>query len=142
MAEKVTLHVGSQKLDVAEATFDVSALRTDMGIAKMEVPIILARVRINLNDEKNCDNSVIRELFRLSTEQKKADRIQEIKMEFWNDLSKQNATVSYKFKGWISSFRTSNVAGDRGNGRYNHFIDLEFTPDTTEGNFKSVECSN
>jgi hypothetical protein len=142
MAEKVTVHVGGRKIDVADATFDVRAQRTDLGIPKMEVPIVSARVRINLNDEQNCDNAAIQELFKLSTEQKKADRIKQIKLEFWTDLSKQNAAVSYEFKGWISSFRTSNVAGERGDGRYNHFLEIEFTPDTTDSNFKCVNVGN
>src|SRR5215475_1509926 len=132
MAEKATLHVDNKlKIDVAEATFEMNTKDTHKGVPLIEVPIIVARVRINLNDEKNCNNSVIRQLFDLTTKPKKDDRIKQIKLEFWTDLSKENATVSYQFKGWISSFRTSNVTSERDNGRYNHFLELEFTPDTT-----------
>ncbi len=146
MPEKVTFHIDGQKMDVAEATFEVNALKTDLGIPKMELPIVTAKVRINLNDNTNVDFNVIQKLFDLSTALRKQDRIKPIKLEFWQDLSKENPTVCYSFNGWISAFRTSNVAGDRENGRdkgrYNHVIDLELTPDTTEGNFKSVKVGN
>jgi hypothetical protein len=147
MPEKVTFKIDSLKIDVAEATFLINAQKTDLGIPKMELPIVLANVRINLNDGKNIKREDIQKLFDLSTALDKTDRIRDITLEFWTDLSQKNPTAAYQFKGWISSFRTSNVAGDfdkngRDRGQYNHVLDLELTPDTTEGNFKSLKFGN
>jgi hypothetical protein len=146
MAKKVICKIGDLKLNVPEATFEVTSLKTDNGIPKLELPIIRAIVRIDLN-EPNIKFEDIQKLFNLSTALKKQERIQPMVLEFWTDLSQENPTVAYKFNGWISSFRTSNVAGDqdkngRDGGRYNHFIDVEMTPDTTDANFKSVKVGN
>jgi hypothetical protein len=147
MPEKVTFKIDNLKIDVAEATFFIGAQRTDLGIPKMELPVVSANVRINLNDSKNIKWEDIKKLFDLSTALNKADRIKPITLEFWTDLSQQNPTAAYQFNGWISSFRTSNVAGEfeknaRDGSNYNHYIVIELTPDYTDGNFKSVKFGN
>jgi hypothetical protein len=145
--EKVTFKIDNLKIDVSRATFLINAQRTDLGIPKMELPIVSAMVTISLNDSSNIKWEDIQKLFDLSTALNKKDRIKPVVLEFWSDLSKENPTACYKFNGWISSFRTSNFPGDfdrngRDGGNFNHYIEMEVTPDYTDGNFKSVKFGN
>jgi hypothetical protein len=142
MAEKVTFHIDGKPIQAAKASFEVNAQRTDLGIPKMELPLIVARVWINLNDEKNCPFDTIKKLFDLSTALSKKDRIKPVKLEFWSDLKQENPTVCYMFDAWISSFTTTNVTSEGDDGHYNHYLILNLTPDTTEGRFQTVKCSN
>jgi hypothetical protein len=147
MPEKVTFKIDGLKIDVSRASFLIHAQRTDLGIPKMELPIVSAQVTINLNDTSNIKREDIEKLFDLSMALDKKDRIKPIVLEFWSDLAKKNPTAAYQFNGWISSFRTSNVDGDfdkggRDGGNYNHYIVMELTPDYTDGNFKSVKFGN
>ena len=147
MAKKVTFKIDNLKIDVPEAAFSIETLTTDNGIPKLELPVISANVRIDLNENTTVTFQDIQKLFDLSTALKKQERIKPIVLEFWTDLSQENPTVAYKFDGWIESFRTSNVAGDLNKtgddrGRYNHVIDLKLRPATDEGNFKKVKVTN
>jgi hypothetical protein len=143
MAEKVTVHIGNLKIDAVEACVDVCSSSTQHGIPMMDAPIVMARGRFDLDDEKNIDNQKIQQLYELSTEQKKKDRIKKMKLEFWTDLSKENATVSYEFNGWLSGLKTANVVQTAsGNGRTNHYLEFELTMDSTEGNFRAFRVGN
>ncbi|MBO0856958.1 MAG: hypothetical protein J2P21_00585 [Chloracidobacterium sp.] len=145
MPEKCSFKIGNVRINnVAEATFLMNAPKTDLGIPKMDMLNVMVRVRINLNDSQNIKREDINQLFDLCYCLDNTARVKDVALEFWEDLSQKDPTAAYQFKGWISSFRTSNVAGDvdtqaRDIARYNHVLDLELTPDTTSGNFKSLK---
>ena len=138
-AHKASVTIDGTKINAAEAVFAMDAQRTDLGIPKMELPVVSVNVRINLNDEKNCPFQTIKKLFDLSAASNKKDRIKPIKIEFWKDLAMQDVVCTYSFQGWITSFRTSNVGVD---DNYNHVLDLQLTPDTTDGRYQEVKIGN
>jgi hypothetical protein len=143
MAERVTLTFDGKKVDADRATFVVNTRRTELGMAKNELPFVSANVRINLNDKENAPFDLIQKLFDLSMELDSSKRIKDVKIEFWRDLSQKDPAVSYSFSGWINSFRTSNVDGDSANGgNLNNYIELEMLPDTTKKGFPSITCGN
>jgi hypothetical protein len=141
MAEKVTVQIGNLKLDAIDGCVDVCSPSTEHGIPRMEAPVVVARCRFDLDDEKNIDNQKIQQLYELSTEQRKKDRIKKMKLEFWTDLSQEEATVSYEFNGWISGLKTANEEKADGTGR-NHYLKCELTMDRTEGNFRAFRVGN
>ena len=141
-AAKVSFHIDGTRIEAAEAVFAMNAQRTDLGIPKMELPVVSLRVKVNLNDEKACSFQTIKKLFDLTTATNKKDRIKAIKVEYWKDLSMQDPVCTYSFQGWISSFRTSNVGGEDGNGNYNHYLDIEVFPDSTEGRYQEIKIGN
>jgi hypothetical protein len=134
----VTCKIGDIEFTAAEATYVMDASSTSTGAFHHEKPIISAYVRIDLND-KSCDFATIRKLFDL-TKLPTTDSIKQIKLEQWVDLSDKNATCSYSFKGWISSYRTSYLG--RSGGNYNHVIDLVLIADTTDGSFAAITIGN
>ena len=138
-AHKASVTIDGTKINAAEAVFAMDAQRTDLGIPKMELPIVSVNVRISLNDEKNCPFQTIKKLFDLSAATNKKDRIKPIKIEFWKDLAMQDVVCTYSFQGWITSFRTSNLGAD---DSYNHVLDLELSPDITEGRYQEVKIGN
>jgi hypothetical protein len=141
MAEKVTFHFDGTKIDADRATLVVNTRRTELGMPKNELPSVSAIVRINLNDAENAPFDLIQKLFNLSLELNSEKRIKDVKIEFWRDLSQQKA-VTYKFSGWISSFRTSNVDSDSAGGNLNNYLELVVEPDTTKKGFPSITAGN
>ena len=76
-------------------------------------------------------------------------KVKDIKLEYWKDDSHQDALCSYKFKGWVSGFHTSNPSGGDGgltggdsNPNLNHMLVLSLEPALNQQNFKEVSLSN
>src|SRR2546422_959159 len=67
MAKKVTFKIDNLKIDVPEAAFTIETLTTDNGIPKLELPVISAHVRIDLNENTAITFQDIQNLFDLST---------------------------------------------------------------------------
>jgi hypothetical protein len=95
-------------------------------------------VKVDLNDEKIVPFATIKKLFELGNVPTR-EKIKEIKVEFWKDANMKDVICSYKFKGWISLFRTSNVASDKD---LNHMLDLEITPVINKENYQEITIGN
>src|SRR5215813_968957 len=98
MPEKCSFRIGDLKINnVAEATFLMSAQKTDLGVPKADMLNVVVHVRINLNDSKNIKREDIHKLFDLCNCLDKKDRIKEVALEFWEDLSQKDPTAAYQF---------------------------------------------
>jgi len=75
------------------------------------------------------------------------DKIKQVKLEFWQDGSKQNALCSYSFQGWISAFQTVNPAGTMSDvttqGQVlNNMLVIDITPQLNQTNQPNFTFSN
>lgn len=65
------------------------------------------------------------------------EKIKDIKVEFWQDDSQQDALCTYAFKGWISHWST----GSGGDGS-NHILSLSIQPALDSKNFVDLRLGN
>ena len=56
--------------------------------------------------------------------------------------TRQDVVCSYKFKGWISMFRTTNTGHNGAAGGFNHVLEIELTPIINKENHQEVKISN
>jgi hypothetical protein len=104
------------------------------------------RVVVDPSDTTNMPYSTISTLFgdaNLVTN----DKIKQVKLEFWQDGSKQNALCSYSFMGWISGFQTVNPAGTMSDvttqGQVlNNMLVIDITPQLNQTNQPNFTFSN
>ena len=72
------------------------------------------------------------------------DKIKDIKVEFWKDDSRQDALCTYRFKGWISNFETTNPplesSGDLPG--INHMLVVDLEPVMNQQNFQEIAIGN
>jgi hypothetical protein len=105
-----------------------------MGSLKADI-----RVYVDFHDDTNVPHSTLKKLFEMANVVTQ-DKIKDIKIEFWKDDAHQDALVSYKFRGWISAFHTSNPANN--GSEVNHLLIVDLVPALDEKNFVDVTISN
>ena len=101
------------------------------------------RVCVDFHDDANLPHSALKKIFDLANVVTR-DKIKDIKIEFWKDDAHQDALCSYGFKGWISSFETSNPPAGLGEDhpRLNHMLILDIEPALNQQNFKEIKMGN
>jgi hypothetical protein len=124
MAGRVKVTFGGQSFLVLEADFNVGTSPDGAGMPVMGSLSTTVGFCVDLHDTNNFDFSKLKSLFDLANVPTR-DKIKEFKVEFFKDDKGNDVICSYKGKGWISSFRTSNAGG--GNG-YNHLLHVTVTP--------------
>jgi len=134
----VSCKVDGTEFSAAEAAFVMDSQIAREGLPQHAVPNMSVHVRIDLNNG-TCDFATIKKLFQLSKEPSK-ENIKDMSIVFWVSLKDNNATCSYQFRGWVSSFRTS--YSGHGNGNYGQVLDVVLTPDTSKDNFPKIDLSN
>jgi hypothetical protein len=114
----------------------------------------------DFHDIQNLPFSTLQKFFNMANVVTRSN-IKAMKIEFWQDESKQNALVSYSFNGWIQRFEMVNpssvTAGldlDLSNGQddwttfqglapqLNHMLVLGLQPAMNQQNFGSIQQSN
>jgi hypothetical protein len=140
MPSRVSCTVDGTKFNAVEAVFELNTEKTPDGMPKLQTFSTAVHVRVNLNDTKNFPFGNIQKLFNLGNVPT-LEKIKDIKIEFWEDDDMKNVVCTYQFKGWVSSFRTSNVGSDTGD-RFNHVLDLVFTPVVNQSDYKEIKIGN
>jgi len=123
-----------------EAIFAMHTSADPSGMPMMQTLNTSVQVRIDLHDTQNIKFQSLKKLFDLSNVATR-EKIKDMKIELWDDDSKQNVICSFKCKAWISSFRVSNVGGDTG-ATYNNCLDIVFTPVHNQANYQEITLGN
>jgi hypothetical protein len=97
---------------------------------------------IDFHDDTNVPNTVLRTIFNLAA-QPKTGQYLDIKLEYWQDETRETALCSYSFKGWISSFRAYNPNGqEKSPNAFNHAWILALQPALNTQNYKLLSMGN
>jgi len=121
--------------------FEMNTGKDNAGMPSLQTLTTSLLVRFDLHDKEAIPFDKIQKLFNLANVATR-DKVKPIKIEYWDDDTRQNVICAFKFNGWISSFRTSNVNTDVGDTTYNHVLDITFTPVVNQANYKEVQISN
>lgn len=124
MAGRVKVTFGGQSFLVVDADFIIATSSDAAGMPVMGSLSTTVGFTVDLHDTNNFDFSKLKSMFdhaNVPTRQK----IMDFKVEFFKDDTGNDVICSYKGKGWISSFRTSNAGGANG---YNHLLHVMVTP--------------
>jgi hypothetical protein len=98
---------------------------------------------VDLHDTKNFSFSTLKALFDYANVPTR-DKIQAFKVEFLkdDDIKKNDVICSFHGKGWISSFRTSNVGGENNTRNHNHLLHVVVKPALSEGMAQDITLGN
>jgi hypothetical protein len=141
-----TVTVDGNKFDCVSVSVALQTEKDRAGMPQMGSLSTTIKAYVDFHDDQNLPFSTLKQLFDLSNVVTR-DKIRDVKIEFWKDDNKQDALVSYKFKGWISGFHTLNPyqddnATDADHIGVNHMLVLELEPALNQQNFKDVTISN
>lgn len=93
-------------------------------------------VVVDMHDNLNMPFTTLKHLFDLATVVTR-DKVKNIKIEYWQDESRQDALCVYSFKGWISNWNT----GSGGSGS-NHTLQISLQPALDTESFTDLQMSN
>lgn len=141
MPGRVSVTIDGTKFNAADAVFAMNTQKDHAGMPVLQTLNTSVHVRVDLNDDKNFPFANIQKMFTLGNVPSR-DKIKEIKVEFWQDDTMKDVICSYKFKGWISLFRVSNVGSDTAGTTYNHVLDLELSPIINKENYQEITIGN
>lgn len=141
-----TCTIGGNSFDALEIMFALETTPDHSGMPQMGSLQSIIRVVVDISDDQNVPYGTLSSLFQsanVATQQS----IQDCKLEYWADDSKQNALCSVKFKGWISGFQTVNPSGSLNDvssqGQViNQMLILDLQPSLNQNNFPSFTFSN
>lgn len=142
-----TVTIDGTKFDAVSVDVIFETLKDRSGMPEMGSLHTTVKVWADAHDDTNLPHSAIQKFFDLANVVTR-DKIKEIKIEFWKDDSHQDALCSFKFKGWISTFETSNPVDpppkdDDGFRPYlNHALVLDLEPAMNDEHFADIAISN
>jgi hypothetical protein len=141
-----TCTIGGNSFDALEIMVALETTPDHSGMPQMGSLQTMIRVVVDLSDTQNMPYGTLSSLFKTANVATQAS-VQDCKVEYWTDDSKQNALCSVKFKGWISGFQTVNPAGTMSDitsqGQViNHMLVLDLQPSLNQNNFPSFTFSN
>ena len=93
------------------------------------------QVSVDMHDNTNMPFSTLKTLFDLANVVTR-EKIKDIKIEFWQDDSQQDALCTYAFKGWISHWNTGSGDGA------NHTLTMSLQPTLDTKNYVDLRMSN
>lgn len=94
------------------------------------------QVVVDMHDNANMPFASLKQLFDLTSVVTR-DKVKDMKIEYWQDESKQDALCVYSFRGWISHWSTGS-----GGGGSNHTLQLTLQPALDSKNFAELKLSN
>ncbi len=135
--------IDGTKFDAVSTSVVFTTAKDRAGMPEMGSLRTRIRVWADFHDDKNLPNSTLKKFFEMANVVTR-DKIKDIKIEFWKDDSHQDALCSYKFKGWISSFETSNPPLQTGGDdpSLNHMMVVDLEPVLNQQNFQEIAISN
>lgn len=141
-----TVTIDGTKFDAVSTSVVFKTDKDRTGMPQMGSLHTDISVVIDFHDDTNLPHSALKKLFDLSNVVTR-DKVKDMKIEFWKDDSHQDALLSYKFKGWISHFHTSNpstgsMGSDGADAMLNHMLVLHLEPSMNQQNFKDISMSN
>jgi hypothetical protein len=149
-----TCTIAGTAFDALEIYFGLNTPADNSGMPQMGGLQITVRVVADFHDDQNLPFGTLNSLFNLANVAT-ISNIQPMKLEYWQDDSKQNALCSISFSGFISKYQTCNPAGaasgsqfgtgsgaNTADGNVNHMLILELTPVMNQQNFSNLTFSN
>lgn len=141
MPGRVSITIDGTKFDALEAVYAMGTQKDPAGMPVLQTLNTAVHVRVDMNDDKNVPFDTVKTLFELGNVPDRS-KLKEMKVEFWKDDTKQDVICAYKFKGWISMFRTTNTGHNGAAGGFNHVLEMELTPIINKENHQEVKISN
>lgn len=154
---RCTVTIDGTKFDAVSSSIKFGTEKDKAGMPQMGSLGSEIRVWADFHDDQNLPFGSLKKFFDLANVVTR-DKIKDIKIEFWKDELKQDALLSYGFKGWISRFETVNASdatraaglSDGASGKsfaglaptVNHMLVLDFEPVLNQQNFSDVKVSN
>lgn len=135
-----TVTIDGTKFDALSGNVTFSTPKDHVGMPTMGSLNTDITVYVDFHDDQNMPNSTLKKLFEMAQHTSRKD-VKDMKIEYWKDNGKQDALVSYTFKGWISRFQTSNPVAST-DGTVNHMLVLDLEPALNQQNFKEVKLGN
>jgi hypothetical protein len=133
---RTTVTFDGTKFDATSASFQVSTQSDASGTPVMGSLTSTLDVIVDLHDTTNLPFGNHKKLFDHANLVTK-DKIKDVKVEFWEDDSKQNVVCSYAFKGWISRLQTH--TNDQGG---NNMLVMSIQPVVDTKNYGDLKISN
>ncbi len=138
-----TVTIDGTKFDAVSVQVVFTTAKDRAGMPEMGSLKTRIRVWADFHDDKNLPFSAVKKFFELANVVTR-EKIKDIKIEFWKDDSHEDALCSYKFKGWLSNFETSNppleLNGDAPS--LNHMMVIDLEPVMNQQNFQEIAISN
>lgn len=138
-----TVTIDGTKFDAVSVQVVFTTAKDRAGMPEMGSLKTRIRVWADFHDDKNLPFSALKKFHEMANVVTR-DKIKEVKIEFWKDDSHEDALCSYKFKGWLSNFETSNppleLNGD--SPSLNHMMVLDLEPVMNQQNFQEISISN
>jgi hypothetical protein len=131
----VTVTVDGNKFNAYSAHVGIETVHDHTGMPQMGVPKYIFECSVNAHDTDNLPYATLNSLFELANIVNK-DKIVDIKIEFWQDESQDNAICTYSFRGWISEFHTSGGSGG------NHALHMIFVPELDKNQYVNIKMGN
>jgi len=141
MPGRCCVTIDGMKFNVVDATFEMNTEKDKACMPVLQSLTTAVHCMVDLNDDKNFPFGHIKKLFDLGNVPTR-DKIKDCKVEFWKDDTMKDVICSYKFKGWISHFRTSNVGNENGDRHYNHVLKFTLTPVINKENYQEITLGN
>lgn len=141
-----TCTIGGNSFDALEIMFALETTPDHAGMPQMGSLQSIIRVVVDISDTQNMPFGTLQNLFKSATPAT-AQSVQDCKVEYWQDDSKQNALCSVKFKGWVSGFQTVNPSGALNDASsqgqvINQMLVIDLQPSLNQNNFPSFTFSN
>jgi hypothetical protein len=131
-----TVTIDGNKFSATSASLSLATASDLAGMPQMGSLSCGINVVVDIHDNQNMPFGTLKKLFELANVVTK-DKIKDIKIEFWQDDSRQDVICSYAFKGWISHWHT----GSGGAGA-NHLLSMSIQPAIDSKNFSELRISN
>jgi len=137
-----TCTIGGSSFDAVEIKMALLTPPDRSGMPSMGSLQSKIRVIVDISDTTNMPFGTLNQLFQWANVPTQAS-MQDIKLEYWQDDSKQNALCSVKFKGWISGFQTVNPVPAPGQTDViNDMLVLDLQPSLNQSNQPGFSLSN
>jgi hypothetical protein len=130
-----TVTIDGTSFDVLSASISLSTDKDRSGMPVMGSLDTAIHVEVDMHDNKNLPFSTVKKLFDMANVVT-TDKIKDIKIELWQDESRQDALASYSFKGWICSLVSNSGGGS------NHTLTMALQPAMNQQNFADLRISN
>jgi hypothetical protein len=138
---RVKVTFGGQSFFVMDAEFQICTNHDQAGMPVMGTIATSVAFCIDLHDTENFSFSKLKALFDLANVPDR-NKIKDFKCEFLKDDKGNDVICSYQGKGWISSFRTSNVGGENNTRSHNHLLHVVVKPALSEGMAQDITLGN
>ncbi len=130
-----TVTIDGNKFNALSAAFGMRTIHDEHGMPMMGTQQMDIQVIVDMHDTVNLPFAVVQSLFNLS-HQHTRDKIVDMKIEYWQDESQQDAICVYNFRGWIANYQTGSGGGA------NHTLLLHLHPALDSKQYMNIQLSN